>query len=74
MAIIGGACVIGSASGLMMAYIAGQHNPQDDMMGSMRDGAVDEFFALFNSHGTFLKGFAGTCKGRMTWIRFFDAM
>jgi hypothetical protein len=28
------------------------------MMGSMRDGAGDEFFALFNGHGTFLKGFA----------------
>lgn len=26
-------------------------------MGSMRNGQGDEFFALFNSHGAFLKGF-----------------
>jgi hypothetical protein len=27
------------------------------MMGSMRDGSGDEFFALFNGHGAFLRGF-----------------
>jgi hypothetical protein len=27
------------------------------MMGSMRNGSGDEFFALFNVHGAFLKGF-----------------
>jgi len=26
---------------------------EGEMMGSMRDGAGDEFFALFNGHGTF---------------------
>jgi len=31
--IIGGACVIGSASGLMMAYIAGQHDSQGVFVG-----------------------------------------
>lgn len=29
-----------------------------EMMGSMRDGAGDNLFALFNSQGCFLKGFA----------------
>jgi hypothetical protein len=28
-----------------------------EMMGSMRNGHGDEFFALFNSHGAFIKGF-----------------
>jgi len=28
-----------------------------EMMGSMRNGQGDEFFALFNSHGAFIKGF-----------------
>src|SRR5215468_6883104 len=31
---------------------------EGEMMGSMRDGSGDEFFALFNGHGAFLKGFA----------------
>ena len=29
----------------------------DEMMGSMRNGQGDEFFALFNRHGVFIKGF-----------------
>lgn len=29
----------------------------DEMMGSMRNGQGDEFFALFNCHGVFIKGF-----------------
>lgn len=29
-----------------------------EQMGSMRDGCGDDFFALFNRHGCFLKGFA----------------
>src|SRR5262249_19116182 len=28
-----------------------------EMMGSMRNGQGDEFFALFNAHGVFIKGF-----------------
>jgi hypothetical protein len=28
-----------------------------EMMGSMRNGQGDDFFALFNSHGVFIKGF-----------------
>jgi len=39
-------------------YSFNAHWGEGEMMGSMRDGAGDEFFALFNSHGTFLKGFA----------------
>jgi hypothetical protein len=31
---------------------------KDQMMGSMRDGQGDEFFALFNNRGAFIKGFA----------------
>ena len=30
---------------------------QGEMMGSMRNGSGDEFFALFNADGAFLKGF-----------------
>jgi len=29
-----------------------------EQMGSMRNGQGDDFFALFNAHGCFLKGFA----------------
>lgn len=31
---------------------------RDEQIGSMRNGAGDEFFALFNSAGCFMKGFA----------------
>jgi hypothetical protein len=34
------------------------HWSKGEMMGSMRDGQGDELFAVFNSHGAFLKGFA----------------
>lgn len=30
----------------------------DEQMGSMRNGSGDEFFALFNAAGCWLKGFA----------------
>jgi hypothetical protein len=39
-------------------YSFNAHWGEGEMMGSMRDGSGDEFFALFNSHGVFLKGFA----------------
>jgi len=39
-------------------YSFNAHWGEGEMMGSMRNGSGDEFFALFNGHGTFLKGFA----------------
>lgn len=33
-----------------------------ERMGSMRNGSGDEFFALFNKYGCFLKGFEHECK------------
>lgn len=33
----------------------------EEQMGSMRNGSGDEFFALFNSAGCFIKGFAHEC-------------
>jgi hypothetical protein len=38
-------------------YSFNAHWPKGQMMGSMRNGQGDEFFALFNNHGAFLKGF-----------------
>lgn len=38
-------------------YSFNAHWNNNEMMGSMRNGGGDEFFALFNSHGAFLKGF-----------------
>ncbi len=39
-------------------YSFNAHWSPNDEMGSMRDGSGDEFFALFNSAGCFIKGFA----------------
>ncbi|PQO36986.1 hypothetical protein C5Y96_07440 [Blastopirellula marina] len=33
-----------------------------ERMGSMRNGSGDDFFALFNAYGCFLKGFEHECK------------
>jgi hypothetical protein len=38
-------------------YSFNAHWSAGEMMGSMRDGAGDEFFALFNRYGAFMKGF-----------------
>jgi hypothetical protein len=38
-------------------YSFDAHWGKDEMLGSMRDGAGDEFFAVFNARGAFLKGF-----------------
>src|SRR5262245_20412536 len=38
-------------------YSFDAHWGQGEMMGSMINGSGDEFFALFNKHGVFLKGF-----------------
>jgi hypothetical protein len=38
-------------------YSFNAHWSDTEMMGSMRNGAGDEFFALFNGHGAFMKGF-----------------
>jgi hypothetical protein len=38
-------------------YSFNAHWGQGEMMGSMINGSGDEFFALFNMHGVFLKGF-----------------
>lgn len=34
----------------------------NEQMGSMRDGSGDEFYALFNSAGCWIKGFAHECQ------------
>lgn len=39
-------------------YSFNAHWAPDEQMGSMRNGCGDEFFALFNAAGCFLKGFA----------------
>ena len=39
-------------------YLFNAHWGPGEMMGSMSDGSGDEFSALFNRHGAFLKGFA----------------
>jgi hypothetical protein len=39
-------------------YSFNAHWGKDQMMASMRNGQGDEFFALFNTRGAFLKGFA----------------
>jgi hypothetical protein len=39
-------------------YSFNAHWSDGEQMGSMRNGAGDDFFALFNAHGCFLKGFA----------------
>ena len=39
-------------------YSFNAHWAEDQMMGSMRNGQGDEFFALFNNRGAFIKGFA----------------
>jgi hypothetical protein len=39
-------------------YSFNAHWSKDEMMGSMRNGQGDEFFALFNARGVFIKGFA----------------
>lgn len=39
-------------------YSFNAHWSQGEMMGSMSNGSGDELFALFNTHGAFLKGFA----------------
>jgi hypothetical protein len=38
-------------------YSFNAHWGQGEMMGSMINGSVTSFFALFNMHGVFLKGF-----------------
>lgn len=42
-------------------YSFNAHWDADEMMGSMRNGEGDDFFALFNSAGCFLKGFVHDC-------------
>lgn len=39
-------------------YSFNSHWATGEQMGSMRNGQGDDFFALFNEHGCFLKGFA----------------
>jgi hypothetical protein len=39
-------------------YSFNAHWARGEQMGSMRNGQGDDFFALFNAHGCFLKGFA----------------
>jgi hypothetical protein len=39
-------------------YSFNAHWDADEQLGSMRDGSGDDFFALFNAAGCFLKGFA----------------
>jgi hypothetical protein len=47
-------------------YSFNAHWGQGEMMGSMSDGSGDEFSALFNRHGAFLKGFAHeSCAARI---------
>jgi hypothetical protein len=38
-------------------YSFNAHWSRGEMMGSMRNGEGDEFYAVFNTHGAFLKGF-----------------
>src|SRR5262245_49362203 len=40
-----------------------------EQIGSMRDGCGDDFFALFNKHGCFLKGFVHTARMSPHWGR-----
>jgi hypothetical protein len=44
-------------AGMVGYYSFNAHWGQGEMMGSMINGSGDEFFALFNIHGVFLKGF-----------------